>query len=100
MIAERERQRHGCKADKMRKAKKALTGGTEDDATHTHRVIVEFRDKGAGTEISIRMIFPSAVERNHVVNVYGAVQGLNDTTDRLSEYLRGLQNAGQAGERA
>ena len=64
-----------------------VTGGTEDDDTHTHRVIVEFRDKGAGTEISMRMIFPSAAERDHVVNVYGAVQGLNETTDRLGEHL-------------
>jgi uncharacterized protein YndB with AHSA1/START domain len=61
----------------------SVTGGTEDDGTHTHRVIVEFRDKGGGTEISMRMIFPSATERDHVVNVYGAVQGLNETTDRL-----------------
>ena len=68
----------------------SVTGGQEDDDSHAHRVIVEFRDKGAGTEISMRMIFPSASERDHVVNVYGAVQGLNDTTDRLSEYLRDL----------
>lgn len=66
----------------------SVTGGKEDDETHSHRVIVEFRDKGAKTEVSMRMIFPSAAERDHVVNVYGAVQGLNDTTDRLSEYLR------------
>jgi hypothetical protein len=46
-------------------------------------VIVEFRDKGSKTEVSVRMISPSPAERDHVVTVYGAVQGLNDTIDRL-----------------
>ena len=63
------------------------SGGQEDDDIHTHRVIVEFREKGTKTEVSMRMIFPSAAERDQVVNVYGAVQGLNDTMDRLGEYL-------------
>jgi uncharacterized protein YndB with AHSA1/START domain len=71
----------------------SVTGGTEDDDTHSHRVIVEFRDKGAKTEVSMRMIFTSAAERDHVVNVYGAVQGLNETTDRLGEYLRDVKRA-------
>jgi uncharacterized protein YndB with AHSA1/START domain len=66
----------------------STTGGQEDDDTHTHRVIVEFRDKGAKTEVSMRIIFPSAEERDHVVKVYGAVQGLNETIDRLREYLQ------------
>jgi uncharacterized protein YndB with AHSA1/START domain len=65
----------------------SLIGGQEGDVNHSHRVIVEFRDKGAKTEVSMRMVFPSVAERDHVVNVYGAVQGLNDTTDRLGEYL-------------
>jgi uncharacterized protein YndB with AHSA1/START domain len=72
----------------------SLTGGEEGDESHNHRVIVEFRDKGAKTEVSMRLIFPSVEERSHVVDVYGAVQGLNDTTDRLSEYLA-AQSAGK-----
>jgi hypothetical protein len=36
----------------------------------------------------MRMIFSPAAERDHIVRVYGAVQGLNDTIDRLGEYLR------------
>ena len=75
----------------------STVGGLEDQETHSHRVIVEFRDKGSKTEVSMRMIFPSAAERDHVVNVFGAVEGLNDTTDRLGEYLRGLQDNGQPG---
>ena len=65
----------------------STTSGQEGDDAHTHRVIVEFREKGTKTEVSMRMIFPSAAERDQVVNVYGAVQGLNDTMDRLGEYL-------------
>jgi uncharacterized protein YndB with AHSA1/START domain len=77
----------------------STTGGQEDDDTHTHRVIVEFRDKGAKTEVSMRMIFPSAAERDHVVNVYGAVKGLNEATDRLGEYLQhDLKSEAQSNE--
>jgi uncharacterized protein YndB with AHSA1/START domain len=64
------------------------TSGQEDDDIHSHRVIVEFREKGSKTEVSMRMIFPYPAERDQVVKVYGAVQGLNDTTDRLGEYLQ------------
>jgi uncharacterized protein YndB with AHSA1/START domain len=67
----------------------SLTGGREGDDTNTHRVIVEFRDKGAKTEVSMRMIFPSAADRDHLVSVYGALKGLDDTIDRLGEYLAG-----------
>jgi uncharacterized protein YndB with AHSA1/START domain len=63
------------------------SGGQEDDDIHTHRVIVEFREEGTKTEVSLRMIFPSAAERDQVVKVYGAVHGLNDTMDRPGEYL-------------
>ncbi|HEY3987797.1 MAG TPA: SRPBCC family protein [Acidobacteriaceae bacterium] len=63
------------------------SGGREDDDIHTHRVIVEFRDKGGKTEVSLRMIFPSAAERDEIVKVYGALKGLNETMDRLGEYL-------------
>jgi hypothetical protein len=34
------------------------------------------------------MLVPSPAERDHVVNVYGAVLGLNDTIDRLDAYLQ------------
>jgi hypothetical protein len=40
------------------------SGGKEDDGAHTHRTIVEFREKGAKTEVAMRMIFPSATERD------------------------------------
>jgi uncharacterized protein YndB with AHSA1/START domain len=63
------------------------SGGKEDDGTHTHRTIVEFREKGAKTEVAMRMIFPSATERDHVVKVYGALKGLGETIDRLGEYI-------------
>jgi hypothetical protein len=38
--------------------------GKEDDGTHTHRTIVEFREKRAKTEVAMRMIFPSATEHD------------------------------------
>jgi hypothetical protein len=69
----------------------STSGGQGDDDIHSHRVIVEFCEKGSKTEVSMRMIFPYHAEPDQVVKVYGAVQGLNDTIDRLGEYLQRYQ---------
>lgn len=63
------------------------SGGLEEGNTHSHRVIVEFRDKGSKTEVSMRLIFPATIERDELARVYRAVQGLNETMDRLGEYM-------------
>jgi uncharacterized protein YndB with AHSA1/START domain len=39
------------------------------------------------TRVSIRMIFPSARERNFVVKEFGAIEGGRQTLERLGEYL-------------
>lgn len=49
-------------------------------------VTVDFSDKGGKTQIDMRMIFPSAAERDFVVKKHGAVEGLTQTLGRLAGY--------------
>jgi uncharacterized protein YndB with AHSA1/START domain len=39
------------------------------------------------TRVTIRMLFPSAADRDMVVKEYGAVEGAQQTLGRLAEYL-------------
>jgi uncharacterized protein YndB with AHSA1/START domain len=59
-------------------------------------VTVTFAADGAKTKLTMRMLFPSAAARDHVVKTYGAVEGLNQTLGRLEEMLAGmLREAGK-----
>jgi len=51
------------------------------------RVTVTFAEQGHKTRLTMRMIFASAVERDRVVKEYGAIEGANQTMDRLAEQL-------------
>jgi uncharacterized protein YndB with AHSA1/START domain len=54
-----------------------------------------FEEKAADkTRVSIRMIFPSAVDRNFVIKDFGAIEGGKQTLERLGEYLPKM-NLGQ-----
>ena len=50
-------------------------------------VTVTFAGGGAKTNLTMRMLFPSAAARDHVVKKYGAIEGANQTLDRLAEQL-------------
>lgn len=50
-------------------------------------VTVDFSDKGGKTQVHMRMLFPSAEERDFVVNVHRAVEGLTQTLGRLAEHV-------------
>jgi uncharacterized protein YndB with AHSA1/START domain len=39
------------------------------------------------TRIVMRLVFKTAVERDEVVKTYNAIEGGNQTFDRLTEYL-------------
>jgi uncharacterized protein YndB with AHSA1/START domain len=43
------------------------------------------------TRITIRMVFPTAADRDKVVNEYGAIEGGRQTLERLSEHLPGMR---------
>jgi uncharacterized protein YndB with AHSA1/START domain len=60
-------------------------GGKEGDLAQ-FQVTVTFAEQGKMTKLTRRMLFPSAAERDRVVKEYGAIEGGNQTLDRLEEY--------------
>jgi uncharacterized protein YndB with AHSA1/START domain len=46
-----------------------------------------FEDVGGKTRLTGRMVFPTAAIREHVAKVYGAVEGAQQTFQRLAEFL-------------
>jgi uncharacterized protein YndB with AHSA1/START domain len=68
-------------------------GGEEvGDPVH-FRATVTFEDFGGKTRLTKRMVFPTAEARDHVVEKYGADEGLVQNLDRLGEYARELADA-------
>ena len=53
----------------------------------TFQVTVTFVEEGGKTRLTMQMLFPSAAARDHVVKKYGAIDGANQTLDRLAEQL-------------
>ncbi|HEV8580761.1 MAG TPA: SRPBCC family protein [Thermoanaerobaculia bacterium] len=51
-------------------------------------VTVTFAEEGGKTRITVRMLFPSATARDYVIKTYGAEEGLQQTLDRLGEYVQ------------
>jgi hypothetical protein len=46
-----------------------------------------FDSQGGKTKLTLRMVFPTAEVLDHVINVYGAVEGGHQTLERLAEHL-------------
>ena len=70
-------------------------GGDESEPVN-FQVTAAFTDRGGKTELMLRMAFPTAEERDRVVKEYGAIEGGNQTLDRLGERLAHL--ASQRGD--
>jgi uncharacterized protein YndB with AHSA1/START domain len=51
------------------------------------RMSVAFADRGGKTEVSVQMLFESTAERDQTVNKFGAIEGLQQTLDRLTGAL-------------
>ncbi|MBI2422542.1 MAG: SRPBCC domain-containing protein [Candidatus Hydrogenedentes bacterium] len=61
-----------------------------DDGAETSadfHALVTFEARGNQTELTMRLRFASAEERDRVVKEIGAIEGGNQTLDRLEEYL-------------
>ena len=58
-----------------------------DDGAVQFRATITFVDQGGETVLTMHSLFPSAEERDRVVKEYHAVEGGNQTIDRLEEYL-------------
>jgi uncharacterized protein YndB with AHSA1/START domain len=56
------------------------------------RTTVTFLDQAGKTEVTVRMLFESAELRDQVALKYGAVEGLNQTLERLGEELEAMSD--------
>jgi len=52
-----------------------------------HHVTVTFEDRGGKTKLTMQMLFDTSEELNRTIEKFGAVEGLNETLGRLTEYL-------------
>lgn len=59
---------------------------TQFEATWT------FEDMGGKTRLTIRMVFPSAADRERVIRDYGALEGAHQTLERLAGHLQQTQS--------
>jgi uncharacterized protein YndB with AHSA1/START domain len=64
-------------------------GGEEGDSERFHATIT-FAEEGGKTRVTMRTLFASAAERERVVREHNAIEGGNQTLDRLGEYLAKL----------
>jgi uncharacterized protein YndB with AHSA1/START domain len=60
-----------------------------DHVAPAFRSTITFAERDGGTEVTVRMAFPSAAERRRVTEEYGAEQSLHQTLERLGEALAG-----------
>ncbi|MEA2712037.1 MAG: hypothetical protein QOF78_4638 [Phycisphaerales bacterium] len=66
-------------------------GGDKDVEPVKFEVTVTFADESDGkTRLNMRMLFPSAVAKNFVIEKYGADKGLVETLARLEERLANM----------
>jgi len=66
-------------------------GGREDGRGASFVATWTFEDAGATqTKLTGRMVFPTVEARDRVVREYGAIEGGNQTLERLSEYLAAM----------
>jgi uncharacterized protein YndB with AHSA1/START domain len=55
--------------------------------TDQFQTTVTFEEMDGKTKLTMRALFPSAAERDHVVKEFGAIEGGEQTLDRLGAYL-------------
>jgi uncharacterized protein YndB with AHSA1/START domain len=60
-------------------------GGDEGEVEF--RVTVTFDDEGGKTRLTMRSVFPSREERDRVIEEFGALEGANQTLERLAAHL-------------
>ena len=65
-------------------------GGKKGDPGAQFVATWTFEAQGNKTKLTLRMVFPSAAAREHVVKTYGAIEGGKQTLARLADYLAKL----------
>ena len=61
----------------------------------TFETTVTFAERGSKTEMTFRMLFPTAEMLNHVVKTYGAIEGAKQTLGRLGEHVENMYTSGR-----
>lgn len=75
-------------------------GGGKKGGTGAHFVATgTFEALGDKTRVTLHMRFPTAADRDKVIKEYGAIEGGDQTLDRLGEHLAKMRHASM-GERA
>lgn len=64
-----------------------LHGEDKDNDPHAFHVTVTFATEGAFTRLTMRSVFPTAAARDYVVREHKAIEGGNQTMDKLEAYL-------------
>jgi uncharacterized protein YndB with AHSA1/START domain len=62
-------------------------GGDEDVEPVSFNTIVTFAPEDGKTRVTLHAVFPTAAERNRVVEEYGAIEGGKQTLARLDQYV-------------
>ncbi len=62
--------------------------GDGETASISFEVTATFEEEPGGTRVTMRMVFPTAAERDYVVREYGAIEGGKQTLARLAEHLK------------
>jgi len=61
--------------------------GDGENSDRDFHVTITFADEGGRTRLTMRSLFPTAAARDYVVREVGAIEGGNQTLDRLTAYL-------------
>lgn len=60
-----------------------------DDGAARFHTTVTFADDGGRTRVTLRMVFPTAADRDFAAQKFGAVEGGHQTLARLGDYMAG-----------
>jgi len=67
--------------------------GMRADDPDKWETTVTFADRDGGTEITLRSLFKTKAQRDHVVEHFGAEEGARQTLERLDRYVAELASA-------
>jgi uncharacterized protein YndB with AHSA1/START domain len=80
--------------DEIKKPERISYSHGEKEGEPMHfQVVITFEDQGEKTLLTMNSTFPSAEERDMVIREYGAIEGGNQTIDRLEEILLEMQES-------
>lgn len=67
--------------------------GGRDDDQNSFETTVTFAEREGGTELTLRTLFQTKAQRDYIAKHYGAVEGAQETLERLAGYVGELEAA-------